>query len=77
MIQPCAEQLDRDQTFPYDIVAEIACLGLMGLTLAEEYGGSKQGGSGSGQGGGTMMESTEPLSQSGGVTPSSFLSAAA
>ncbi len=34
------EQLDREQKFPYDIVAEMAELGLMGLTLPEEYGGS-------------------------------------
>ena len=39
-IQPRAEQLDREQKFPYDIVAEMARLGLMGLTLPEEYGGS-------------------------------------
>ena len=26
--------------FPYDIIAEMARLGLMGLTLPEEYGGS-------------------------------------
>ncbi len=39
-IQPRASELDREQTFPYDIVAEMARLGLMGLTLPEEYGGS-------------------------------------
>ncbi len=39
-IRPRAEQLDREQKFPYDIVAEMARLGLMGLTLPEEYGGS-------------------------------------
>ncbi|MGB3634058.1 MAG: acyl-CoA dehydrogenase family protein [Rubrobacteraceae bacterium] len=39
-IQPRAEQLDREQKFPYDIVAEMTRLGLMGLTLPEEYGGS-------------------------------------
>jgi butyryl-CoA dehydrogenase len=39
-IQPRAAELDREQTFPYDIVAEMARLGLMGLTLPEEYGGS-------------------------------------
>jgi butyryl-CoA dehydrogenase len=32
--------LDREQRFPYDIIAEMARLGLMGLTLPEEYGGS-------------------------------------
>ncbi|MDQ3912278.1 MAG: acyl-CoA dehydrogenase family protein [Actinomycetota bacterium] len=40
VIRPRAEQLDREQKFPYDIVAEMAELGLMGLTLPEEYGGS-------------------------------------
>ncbi|QIN83256.1 acyl-CoA dehydrogenase [Rubrobacter tropicus] len=39
-IAPRAAQLDREQKFPYDIVAEMARLGLMGLTLPEEYGGS-------------------------------------
>ncbi len=39
-IQPRAEQLDREQKFPYDIVAEMARMGFMGLTLPEEYGGS-------------------------------------
>ena len=39
-IRPRAEELDREQKFPYDIVAEMARLGLMGLTLPEEYGGS-------------------------------------
>ncbi len=39
-IRPRAEQLDREQRFPYDIVAGMADLGLMGLTLPEEYGGS-------------------------------------
>src|SRR3712207_595150 len=39
-IRPRAAQLDREQRFPYDIVAEMAGLGLMGLTLPEEYGGS-------------------------------------
>jgi short-chain 2-methylacyl-CoA dehydrogenase len=39
-IRPRAEQLDREQKFPYDIVAEMARLGLMGMTLPEEYGGS-------------------------------------
>ena len=39
-IRPRAAELDREQRFPYDIVAEMARLGLMGLTLPEEYGGS-------------------------------------
>ena len=39
-IRPRAEELDREQRFPYDIIAEMAHLGLLGLTLPEEYGGS-------------------------------------
>src|SRR5215210_6433949 len=39
-IRPRAADLDREQIFPHDIVAEMASLGLMGLTLPEEYGGS-------------------------------------
>ncbi len=40
VIRPRAAELDREQRFPYDIVAEMARLGLMGMTLPEEYGGS-------------------------------------
>jgi short/branched chain acyl-CoA dehydrogenase len=39
-ILPRAAVLDREQMFPYDIIAEMARLGMMGLTLPEEYGGS-------------------------------------
>jgi butyryl-CoA dehydrogenase len=39
-IRPRAAELDREQKFPYDIIADMARLGLMGLTLPEEYGGS-------------------------------------
>jgi short-chain 2-methylacyl-CoA dehydrogenase len=39
-IRPRAERLDREQRFPYDLIAEMAHLGLMGLTLPEECGGS-------------------------------------
>ena len=39
-VRPRAAELDREQKFPYDIVAEMARLGLMGLALPEEYGGS-------------------------------------
>jgi short-chain 2-methylacyl-CoA dehydrogenase len=38
-IAPVAEELDREHRFPYDIVAELAELGLMGMTIPEEYGG--------------------------------------
>ncbi|MEJ7631810.1 MAG: acyl-CoA dehydrogenase family protein [Rubrobacteraceae bacterium] len=39
-VRPHAEQLDREQTFPYQIISDMARLGLLGLTLPEEYGGS-------------------------------------
>jgi short/branched chain acyl-CoA dehydrogenase len=39
-IRPRAAELDREKKFPYDIVADMAGLGLLGLTLPEEYGGS-------------------------------------
>ncbi|MDP9478417.1 MAG: acyl-CoA dehydrogenase family protein [Actinomycetota bacterium] len=39
-ISPRAAQLDKEQAFPYDIVARMTDLGLMGMTVPEEYGGS-------------------------------------
>jgi short-chain 2-methylacyl-CoA dehydrogenase len=38
-IAPAAEELDREHRFPYEIVAELAELGLMGIPIPEEYGG--------------------------------------
>jgi len=38
-IAPVAEDLDREHRFPYEIVAELAELGLMGIPIPEEYGG--------------------------------------
>jgi short-chain 2-methylacyl-CoA dehydrogenase len=38
-VAPVAEELDRDHRFPYDLVAELAELGLMGMPIPEEYGG--------------------------------------
>ena len=38
-IAPVAEELDREKRFPYELVAELADLGLMGMTIPEEYGG--------------------------------------
>jgi alkylation response protein AidB-like acyl-CoA dehydrogenase len=38
-VAPVAEELDREKRFPYEIVAELAELGLMGMTIPEEYGG--------------------------------------
>jgi short-chain 2-methylacyl-CoA dehydrogenase len=38
-VAPVAEELDRENRFPYDLVGELAELGLMGMTVPEEYGG--------------------------------------
>ena len=38
-VAPVAEELDREERFPYDLVAELGELGLMGMTIPEEYGG--------------------------------------
>jgi short/branched chain acyl-CoA dehydrogenase len=39
-VAPVAEELDREHRFPYDLVAELGELGLMGMTIPEEYGGA-------------------------------------
>jgi alkylation response protein AidB-like acyl-CoA dehydrogenase len=39
-VAPVAAELDREQRFPYELVAELAELGLMGMTIPEEYGGA-------------------------------------
>ncbi len=39
-VAPLAEELDREQRFPYELVAEAAELGLMGIPVPEEYGGA-------------------------------------
>jgi short-chain 2-methylacyl-CoA dehydrogenase len=39
-VAPVAEELDRESRFPYELVAELAALGLMGMTIPEEYGGA-------------------------------------
>jgi short/branched chain acyl-CoA dehydrogenase len=38
-VAPVAEELDREHRFPYNLVAELAELGLMGMPIPEEYGG--------------------------------------
>ena len=38
-VAPVAAELDREQRVPYELVAELAELGLMGMTIPEEYGG--------------------------------------
>jgi short/branched chain acyl-CoA dehydrogenase len=39
-VAPAAEELDRESRFPYELVAELGELGLMGLPVPEEYGGA-------------------------------------
>ena len=39
-IEPIAAELDREHRFPYELIAELAELGLMGMTVPEEYGGA-------------------------------------
>jgi alkylation response protein AidB-like acyl-CoA dehydrogenase len=39
-IAPVAEELDREHRFPYDLVSELAGLGLMGIPIPEEYEGA-------------------------------------
>jgi short/branched chain acyl-CoA dehydrogenase len=39
-VAPVAEELDRESRFPYDLVAELGELGLMGMTISDEYGGA-------------------------------------
>jgi isovaleryl-CoA dehydrogenase len=42
-IAPRAAAIDRDNTFPRDLWPEMGALGLHGITVEEEYGGSDQG----------------------------------
>jgi alkylation response protein AidB-like acyl-CoA dehydrogenase len=39
-IEPVAAELDLSGRFPYELVSELAELGLMGIPVPEEYGGS-------------------------------------
>jgi len=39
-VAPVADELDRESRFPYELVAEMAELGLMGIPIPEEYGGA-------------------------------------
>jgi alkylation response protein AidB-like acyl-CoA dehydrogenase len=39
-IAPVAEELDSEHRFPYEIVSELAELGLMGIPIPEEHGGA-------------------------------------
>ena len=39
-VAPVAAELDREARFPYELVAEMAELGLMGIPIPEEHGGA-------------------------------------
>jgi short-chain 2-methylacyl-CoA dehydrogenase len=39
-VAPLAEELDREARFPYELLPELAELGLMGMPIPEEYGGA-------------------------------------
>ena len=39
-VKPRAEEMDREERFPYELVAQMAELGFMGLPFPEKYGGS-------------------------------------
>ncbi len=42
-VAPVASELDRTKAFPYEIVAKMGGLGLMGIPFPEEYGGGGAG----------------------------------
>ena len=42
-VRPAAEELDRTKSFPYEIVAKLGKLGLMGIPHPQEYGGGGAG----------------------------------
>jgi short-chain 2-methylacyl-CoA dehydrogenase len=39
-VRPRAEEMDREEAFPYELVTKMAELGFMGLPFPEEYGGA-------------------------------------
>jgi len=39
-IAPVAAKLDREERFPYELVSELAELGMMGIPIPEQYGGA-------------------------------------
>jgi alkylation response protein AidB-like acyl-CoA dehydrogenase len=43
VVAPAAEEHDRDETFPIEIVKQMGELGFFGLTMPEEFGGSGAG----------------------------------
>lgn len=42
-IAPRAEEIDRTDTFPRDLWPKLGALGLLGITIDEDYGGSSMG----------------------------------
>jgi alkylation response protein AidB-like acyl-CoA dehydrogenase len=45
VIAPRAEELERTGEYPYDIMAQMASLGIMGIPFPKEYGGGVEIGS--------------------------------
>ncbi|MBC2682052.1 acyl-CoA dehydrogenase family protein [Corynebacterium anserum] len=39
VVDPVAEQHDREHTFPYEVITRMGEMGLFGLPISEEYGG--------------------------------------
>jgi isovaleryl-CoA dehydrogenase len=42
-VKPMAAQMDRDNVFPAELWREMGELGLLGITVGEEYGGAGMG----------------------------------
>ena len=42
-VKPIAAQVDRDNVFPADLWREMGSLGLLGITVSEDYGGAGMG----------------------------------